>query len=79
MTAPLPQHILMNIQISRRLNDGNAAEWQLEGIASAKARGVYKGRRPSIDPAGVWPHWSITHDTGPILSAALPSCKRREI
>ena len=28
-------------------------EWQLEGIASAKARGVYKGRRPSIDPAKV--------------------------
>ena len=53
MTAPLPQHILMNIQISRRLNDGNAAEWQLEGIASAKARGVYKGGRPSIDPAEV--------------------------
>src|ERR1700752_3631256 len=26
-------------------------ERQLEGIASAKARGVYKGRRPSIDPA----------------------------
>ena len=43
----------MNIQISRRLNDGNAAEWQLEGIASAKARGVYKGGRPSIDPAEV--------------------------
>lgn len=28
-------------------------ERQLEGIAQAKARGVYKGRRPSIDPAKV--------------------------
>jgi DNA invertase Pin-like site-specific DNA recombinase len=28
-------------------------ERQLEGIASAKARGVYKGRRPSIDPARI--------------------------
>jgi hypothetical protein len=28
-------------------------ERQLEGIASAKARGVYKGGRPSIDPAEV--------------------------
>ena len=25
-------------------------ERQLEGIASAKARGVYKGRKASIDP-----------------------------
>src|ERR1700752_1641686 len=28
-------------------------ERQLEGIASAKARGVYKGRRPSIDPTEI--------------------------
>jgi DNA invertase Pin-like site-specific DNA recombinase len=28
-------------------------ERQLEGIASAKARGVYKGRKPSIDPARI--------------------------
>jgi DNA invertase Pin-like site-specific DNA recombinase len=28
-------------------------ERQLEGIAAAKARGVYKGRRPRIDPAAV--------------------------
>jgi DNA invertase Pin-like site-specific DNA recombinase len=28
-------------------------ERQLEGIASAKARGVYKGRRPSIDAAKI--------------------------
>ena len=28
-------------------------ERQLEGIQAAKARGVYKGRRPSIDPAEV--------------------------
>ena len=28
-------------------------ERQLEGIAKAKAAGVYKGRRPSIDPAQV--------------------------
>ena len=28
-------------------------ERQLEGIAAAKARGVYKGRKPSIDPAEV--------------------------
>jgi DNA invertase Pin-like site-specific DNA recombinase len=28
-------------------------ERQLEGIADAKARGVYKGRKPSIDPAKV--------------------------
>jgi hypothetical protein len=24
-------------------------EWQLEGIKAAKAKGVYKGRKPSID------------------------------
>ena len=29
-------------------------ERQLEGIAAAKGRGVYKGRKPSIDPAEVW-------------------------
>ena len=28
-------------------------ERQLEGIASAKARGVYKGRKPSIDTAKI--------------------------
>lgn len=28
-------------------------ERQMEGIAQAKAKGVYKGRRPSIDPAEV--------------------------
>jgi DNA invertase Pin-like site-specific DNA recombinase len=28
-------------------------ERQLEGIAAAKARGVYSGRRPQIDPAAV--------------------------
>ena len=28
-------------------------ERQLEGVASAKARGVYKGRKASIDPAKV--------------------------
>ena len=28
-------------------------ERQLEGIANAKARGVYKGRKASIDPAKV--------------------------
>jgi DNA invertase Pin-like site-specific DNA recombinase len=28
-------------------------ERQLEGIAAAKARGVYKGREPRIDPAAI--------------------------
>ena len=28
-------------------------ERQLEGIANAKARGVYKGRKASIDPAKI--------------------------
>ncbi|MCY1452094.1 hypothetical protein D9M71_689960 [compost metagenome] len=28
-------------------------ERQLEGIADAKARGVYRGRKPSIDPLEV--------------------------
>ena len=28
-------------------------ERQLEGIAKAKAAGVYKGRKPSIDPARI--------------------------
>jgi DNA invertase Pin-like site-specific DNA recombinase len=28
-------------------------ERQLEGIAAAKARGVYKGRKPTIDPGAV--------------------------
>ena len=29
-------------------------ERRMEGIARAKAKGVYKGRKPSIDPAEVW-------------------------
>lgn len=29
-------------------------ERQMEGIAAAKARGVYRGRKPSIDPAEVY-------------------------
>lgn len=29
-------------------------ERQMEGIAAAKARGVYRGRKLSIDPAEVW-------------------------
>ncbi|ERT10710.1 hypothetical protein O185_23300 [Photorhabdus temperata J3] len=29
-------------------------ERQLEGIAAAKARGVYRGRKPSIDPSEVY-------------------------
>ena len=29
-------------------------ERQLEGIAAAKARGVYRGRKPSIDPAEIY-------------------------
>ncbi len=32
-------------------------ERQLEGIRAAKARGVYKGRKPSIDPAEVRRLW----------------------
>jgi DNA invertase Pin-like site-specific DNA recombinase len=28
-------------------------ERQLEGIAAAKARGVYRGRKPSIDPTEI--------------------------
>ena len=28
-------------------------ERQFEGIKAAKARGIYKGRKPSIDPAEV--------------------------
>ena len=28
-------------------------ERQMEGIARAKAKGVYKGRKPSVDPAKV--------------------------
>jgi DNA invertase Pin-like site-specific DNA recombinase len=28
-------------------------ERQLEGIRAAKAKGIYKGRKPSIDPAEV--------------------------
>lgn len=29
-------------------------ERQMEGVARAKAKGVYKGRPPTIDPAKVW-------------------------
>jgi DNA invertase Pin-like site-specific DNA recombinase len=29
-------------------------ERQAEGIAAAKARGVYRGRRPEIDMAQIW-------------------------
>src|SRR4029077_12305617 len=32
-------------------------ERQMEGIANAKAKGVYKGRKPSIDPAEVRRLW----------------------
>ncbi|RML77328.1 recombinase family protein, partial [Pseudomonas amygdali] len=33
-------------------------ERQLEGIADAKARGVYRGRKPSIDPLEVQRLWT---------------------
>ena len=45
-------------------------ERQLEGIADAKARGVYRGRKASIDPAKIkamkaeW-HGTIRHRQGP--------------
>lgn len=38
-------------------------ERQMEGIAAAKARGVYRGRKPSIDPAEVW-HLYTTEKMG---------------
>ncbi|EAA1276817.1 recombinase family protein [Salmonella enterica subsp. enterica serovar Typhimurium] len=34
-------------------------ERQMEGIAAAKARGVYRGRKPSIDPAVVYRLYTI--------------------
>ncbi len=34
-------------------------ERQMEGIAAAKARGVYRGRKPSIDPAEVYRLYTI--------------------
>jgi hypothetical protein len=41
-------------------------ERQAEGIAAAKARGVYKGRKPKIDPAITS---SVTkRSSGPLLS-----------
>ena len=39
-------------------------ERQLEGIAKAKARGVYKGRPPTIDLAVVLSLWTIDGRTG---------------
>ncbi|WP_237709439.1 recombinase family protein [Shewanella baltica] len=38
-------------------------EHQMEGIAAAKAQGVYRGRKPSIDPAEVW-HLYTTEKMG---------------
>lgn len=38
-------------------------ERQMEGIAAAKARGVYRGRKPSIDPAEVY-HLYTTEKMG---------------
>lgn len=38
-------------------------ERQMQGIAAAKARGVYRGRKPSIDPAEVW-HLYTTEKMG---------------
>ena len=43
-------------------------ERQAEGIAAAKARGVYKGRKPSIDPAAVQ-HLRDTEKLGPAAIA----------
>ena len=42
-------------------------ERQLEGIAAAKARGVYKGRKPSVDPAAV----RRLHDEEQLGAAAI--------
>lgn len=44
-------------------------ERQMEGIAAAKARGVYRGRKPSIDPAEVWRLYT-TGKMGPRLLPA---------
>ncbi|MBS3049705.1 recombinase family protein [Enterobacter mori] len=43
-------------------------ESQMEGIATAKARGVYRGRKSSIDPAEVWRLYT-TEKMGPTAIA----------
>jgi hypothetical protein len=42
-----PQHML---GVFAEFETNLRKERQLEGIAAAKARGVYKGRKPTIDP-----------------------------
>ena len=44
-----PQHA----RLHRRIRNGSTQERQAEGIAAAKLKGVYKGRKPIIDPAKV--------------------------
>src|ERR671928_1553010 len=41
------------LAVFAELETSRHRERQLEGIRAAKARGVYKGRKPSIDPAEV--------------------------
>jgi DNA invertase Pin-like site-specific DNA recombinase len=47
-----------------------AGERQLEGIAKAKAEGVYKGRKPSIDQTQVERHSYTARETS--LRASSP-------
>lgn len=41
------------LQVFAELETNVRRERQMEGIAAAKERGVYRGRKPTIDPAEV--------------------------
>jgi DNA invertase Pin-like site-specific DNA recombinase len=53
MTTPAGKCFLDMLGVFAEFETNLRRERQLEGIAKAKAAGVYKGRRPTIDPAEV--------------------------
>lgn len=50
----------------------------MEGNAAAKARVVYRGRKPSIDPAEVW-HLYTTEKMGATAIARLLGIERASV
>jgi len=53
-------------------------ERQMEGNAAAKARVVYQGRKPSLDPAEVW-HLYTTEKMGATAIARLLGIGRASV
>ena len=52
-------------------------EWQQVGIEAAKAKGVYKGRKPSIPVANLRKMWAAGH--GPTAIAKASGISRMSV